>query len=322
VVNTGAACRRAMPLPFRPLPPLALVLALVGLTLPAAARAETPDPVPSDSQGIGPEAIAQDPGPPAAPATPAPAAAPGNPWAATVELYGFAPIRTTSTIAINGVEASSDVSLAEVLRVLKAVGYVRATLEKGRLGLLTDLSYVRVGGQAARTGPRGLLTGSASVNQSQGIYDIALRYRFGDREAAIGQPGQFSIIPYAGIRIVNLGLGLDVEVAGNGPFGVSKVRQGDYGRTWVQPLIGTEATVFVSPRLRAFARGDLGGFGLAGSQDISGNGQVGLGYAIGNNTDLNVSFRYLGLNYNNGAARSSGYVTSQTGFQVGVKFFF
>ncbi len=313
-----------MPLPSRPLSRLALAIALVVPVAPASAQAETPVPQASAPQGIGPEATAQDTGRPATEASPAPApaAAPVNPWAATIDLYGFAPIRTTSTIAIKGVDASSDVSLAEVLRALKAVGYVRATLEKGRLGLLTDLSYVRVGGQAARTGPRGLFTGEASVNQSQGIYDIALRYRFGDREAAIGKPGQYSIIPYAGIRIVDLGLDLDVGVAGNGLFGVSKVREGNFGRTWVQPLIGTEATVFVSPRLRAFVRGDLGGFGLSGAQDISGNGQVGLGYAIGNNTDLNVSFRYLGLNYNNGAERASGYVTSQTGFQVGVKFFF
>jgi hypothetical protein len=289
---------------------------------PAGAQAEAPVPQPSAEQGIGRDAIGQEPDPPAAETTPAPAPIAPDPWAATVELYGFAPIRTTSTISINGIDAYSDVSFSQVLPLIQSVGFVRASIEKGRLGLLTDLSYVRVGGQAARTGPRGLLTGEASVNQSQGIYDIALRYRFGDREAAIGKPGQYSIIPYAGIRIVDLGLSLEASVTGNGLLGLSKVKEGDFGRTWVQPLIGTEATLFLTPRLRAFVRGDLGGFGLAGAQDLSGNGQVGLGYAIGNSTDINISFRYLGLLYDNGAERTGGYDTSQTGVQLGLKVFF
>jgi hypothetical protein len=289
---------------------------------PAGAQAEAPVPQSSAEQGIGQDALGQEPAPPAAETTPAPAPVAPAPWAATVELYGFAPIRTTSTISINGIDAYSDVSLSQVLPLIQSVGFVRASIEKGRLGLLTDLSYVRIGGQAARTGPRGLLTGAASVNQSQGIYDIALRYRFGDREAAIGKPGQYSIIPYAGIRIVDLGLSLEASVTGNGLLGLSKVKEGDFGRTWVQPLIGTEATLFLTPRLRAFVRGDVGGFGLAGAQDLSGNGQVGLGYAIGNSTDINISFRYLGLLYDNGAERTGGYDTSQTGVQLGLKVFF
>jgi hypothetical protein len=289
---------------------------------PAGAQAEAPVPQPSAEQGIGRDAMGQEPGPPAAETTPAPVPVAPDPWAATIDLYGFVPIRTKSTVSIKGLDATSDVSFSEVLPLIQMTASARASLEKGRLGLLTDLNYFRVGAQAARVGPRDRLTGSAELGFSQGIYDIALRYRFGDREAAIGKPGQYSIIPYAGIRIVKLALDLEASVTGNGLLGVSKEKQGDFGRTWVQPLIGTEATLFLSPRLRAFVRADLGGFGLAGAQDLSGNAQVGLGYAIGNNTDLNVSFRYLGLVYDNGAEQASGYDLSQTGVQLGLKVFF
>jgi hypothetical protein len=49
---------------------------------------------------------------------------------------------------------------------------------------------------------------------------------------------------------------------------------------------------------------------------------VGLGYAIGNSTDLNVSWRYQGLRWNNGAARSNGFTSDLNGIEAGVKFYF
>jgi hypothetical protein len=48
---------------------------------------------------------------------------------------------------------------------------------------------------------------------------------------------------------------------------------------------------------------------------------VGFGYAVGNNTDLNLSWRYLGLRWANGNG-SNGFSLDQNGVEVGVKFFF
>ncbi len=47
-----------------------------------------------------------------------------------------------------------------------------------------------------------------------------------------------------------------------------------------------------------------------------------LGYALGNNTDLNVSWRYLGLAYNNGSNRDTGFNTNMNGVELGLKLFF
>lgn len=160
------------------------------------------------------------------------------------------------------------------------------------------------------------------MTSNLGIYDIALRYRLGDRESAVANPGSWSVIPYAGVRLVDTSLGVSAQIQGNGPFGLRLQREGGLSHTWAQPLLGTQATVFLSPRLRAFGRADIGGFGLAGAQDLSGNAQLGLGYAIGNSTDLNLSWRYMGLAYNNGASRDSGFSTYQNGVEVGLKFFF
>ena len=280
--------------------PILIGLTLVG-GLTSELRAQPSDPAASSNQ----------------PAQPA------SPWASTIELYGFAPISTTGTTTVsNGTRnfsADTDLNLGDVLSKLKWATSLRGSIEKDRLGLLVDLDYVKLGQYESTTGRRGIFTGSAEVTATQGIYDLALRYRFGDREAAVGKPGQFSLIPYAGIRIIDAKL----DVAGQlNRRPISLQKQGTFGRTWVQPLLGTQATIFMSPRLRAFARADIGGFGLSGSEDLSGNAQVGLGYAVGNNTDLNISWRYSGINYNTGDTPDSGYSSYLNGFEIGLKFFF
>ena len=242
-----------------------------------------------------------------------------NLWGGTVELYGPLPFRLDTTTTIKGRTTEAELNLGQILDNLKWISSLRASLEKGRWGLLTDLSYTKLGQENAATTPGGLLTGRAQVDASQGIYDLAVRYRFGDPEAAIGQPGQFSVIPYAGVRVIDANLGVDVQLIG--PNRIFE-RQGNFGRAWAQPLLGTQATVFLSPRLRAFARADIGGFGISGSRDLSGNAQVGLGYAIGNSTDINLSWRYFGINYNNGESPDGGFSSYQNGLEIGLKFFF
>ena len=254
-------------------------------------------------------------------ATPAKA----EPWRSSVELYGPVPLRldTTTTVVTQNnrsVTTEAVLNLGQVLDNLQWITAVRGSVEKGRWGVLTDLNYTKLSQENGATTPNGLLTGRASVNVSQGIYDLAVRYRFGEPEAAVGTPGQFSLIPYAGIRVIDA----QMDVAAQVDLGniLSVQRQGNFGRTWAQPLLGTQASLFLSPRLRAFARADIGGFGLGGAKDLSGNAQIGLGYAVGNSTDLNVSWRYFGLDYNNGDNPDSGFSNYQNGLEIGLKFFF
>jgi hypothetical protein len=257
--------------------------------------------------------------------TPAAAEAPlaaANPWAGTVELYGFLPIRTTGNTTVRGFTADTDVWLGQLIPLIQMTGSARGSLERGRFGLLADLSYNRIGDDIATTTPRGLLNGAASVTTNLGLYDLALRYRLGSRESAVAAPGSWTVIPYAGVRLVDVNLAVDAELRGQGPLGLRLQRQGELARTWAQPLIGTQASLFLSERLRIFGRADIGGFGLAGSRDLSGNAQLGLGYAVGNSTDLNLSWRSMGLAFENGASQPNGFTNYQNGVEIGLKVFF
>ena len=310
---------------------------------------ETAQAEPVQNESIQVEPASVEPG--ASEAQPAP-----SPWAATLELYGFAPLRTSGTTTVRGFTTDLDLDLGQVLRPLTSAAYFRGSVEYGRVGLLTDISYVSVKGEEGklqdiktrsfegRRGERSLtLTpdGQRSVNASigniQGIYDLALRYRFGDRESAVARAGSFTVIPYAGVRFVDMKYDLEVEVQGaertltfKGPRleksrtlqGLNLQRQQSFGGTVAQPLVGTQAMVFLSPRLRLFARADIGGFGLNNSEDYSWNTQAGLGYAIGNSTQLNLSWRYLHLGGSNDQIPENAYNIDQNGIEAGVKFFF
>jgi hypothetical protein len=158
------------------------------------------------------------------------------------------------------------------------------------------------------------------VNGEQGLYDLALRYRFGARESAVAPAGTTTVIPYAGIRLLDVSLEIDSELRGR--RGVSRSVARSWGSPVVQPLLGTQAQVFVAPRLRLFARGDVAGFGVSGADSFSGNAQAGVGYAVGNSTQLDLSWRYLHLAANNGKDPANAYVIGQNGLELGLKIFF
>jgi hypothetical protein len=232
-------------------------------------------------------------------------------------------------IEIPGFTAVSDVGLGSILEHLTDIFSLRGSVEYNRIGFQTDLSYVGLGGQTARNFKRTRRffpdlpvpkrTLKTEVATTQGIYDFALRYRFGERERAISTPGAVTVIPYAGVRVLDLGV--ETTSTFEGPLAL-RSRDFSFGTPIVQPLLGLQGQVFVTPRLRLFARGDLGGFGTNGDVDMSGNAQVGVGYAIGNSTQLDLSWRYLYLARDNGETPNAAYTIDQNGIEVGVKFFF
>ncbi len=235
-------------------------------------------------------------------------------------MYGFLPwIQSTTTVRDLSTEAA--LGPGQVINALQSAFSFRGSAEKERLGLMFDVAYNQLGASPSRSGPRGLVNLESDLTTSTGVYDLALRWRFGDREGAIGRPGSWSVVPYAGMRMVQVRLDVGAQITRYAPFSLGPERLASLDHNWVQPMVGTQASLFVSPRLRLFARGDIGGFGLAGSDDLSGNAQVGFGYAVGNNTDLNLSWRYLGLRWANGNG-SNGFSLDQNGVEVGVKFFF
>ncbi|MEB3255897.1 MAG: hypothetical protein VKJ05_05870 [Synechococcaceae cyanobacterium] len=398
----------------RSLAALALILAPAGALAPwppGAAKAQAPEPDPglldtatldlAPGERLRFQRPAEEPGPAELQAAAAPgnSSAPPTPsaWAGTLEIYGFLPWRSTNRTTISGFTAESSLSLGQVLDALQSTVSLRGSVEHGRLGLLTDISYVKLRGEGTRERgrdrirlgdgqvlgalgatrerlgdaslagsrpgerwngrlrqrlrerrerlgeverERGVLarrlasrlaarhqgpgtvsrTFRTTIDAEQGLYDLAVRYRLGARESAIADPGTVTVIPYAGIRLLDVSLDIESELRNSQGLGRAVARS--WGSPVVQPLLGTQAQLFVSPRLRLFMRGDAAGFGVSGADSFSGNAQAGLGYAVGNSTQIDVSWRYLHLAANNGKDPANAYVIGQNGVELGVKFFF
>ena len=166
-------------------PPVTTGLALA----PKMAAAPGPS-LPGPTPATGVLTAAQAPEPAAEPA-----AQPLSPWAGTFELYGFLPLRTETGLEIGQRSTSFDVGLGTLLSKLKWASSARGSVEYGRLGLLGDVRYDRLGAINSRTGPRGLVGLKTQTSFNATVADLALRYRFGARESAQGKAGDFSIIP-------------------------------------------------------------------------------------------------------------------------------
>jgi hypothetical protein len=142
---------------------------------------------------------------------------------------------------------------------------------------------------------------------------------FKDRGSGLNPPGQITLPKPEFERLQRLGV---INQLGeiNRQFNIELLGE----QTWLQPVVGAYASIFVTPSLMGFARLDVGGFGLAGGRDLSGNAQIGLGYALGNSTQLNLSWRYLGLSWNNGGSgsRKNGYEMDLNGIEIGMRYFF
>ena len=88
---------------------LALSMALTAIALPEAAQAD-PAVTPASS--------------------PQKAPLPPNPWAATLELYGFAPIRTTGDTTVRGFTAETDLWLGDLIPLIQMTASARGSLEQ------------------------------------------------------------------------------------------------------------------------------------------------------------------------------------------------
>lgn len=72
---------------------------------------------------------------------------------------------------------------------------------------------------------------------------------------------------------------------------------------------------------QAFVYADASGFGLAGEKDLSRNAQTGIDYAVGNSTQISLSYKLFGLEYS-AYGNDNRYKTFSHGPNIGLRFLF
>ncbi len=326
----------------------AALLLSVALVLPVlggpSAKAAEPEEVRSDRDTI--ELVAQDTTPEQADSD----EQDSEQWRLYLDLYGFLPIENEGTVKLDGNSNTGNLSLSDILENVSSIATLRAGIEYGRFGLQTGVFHGAVDfndGMTERmtyersrirklTGKkvdrslklRGDIEGDFHLDQT--LIDIALRYRAGDIQRAKMDEGSFSFVGFAGARIVDGTIKSDVDIdlssSYEGPVlkneRSKKIDLGDsWSHTWVQPLVGMQATYAFSPDWQAFVYADAAGFGLAGKKDLSGNAQAGIAYAVGNSTQVSLSYKVYGLEYA-AHGNDNGYKAFSHGPNIGLRFVF
>jgi len=241
-------------------------------------------------------------------------------WTGSAEPYIHVAMKQFSTVTANDFQGRTQLPPGQLRKLLEFIGSVRGSIERENLGLMIDAAYVRLGSQFSTNIAGGLFTGEGRISLSLGVYDAAVRYRFGIPEADARESGTATVVVYAGVRVIDLWADIDAEV--KGPFGYEMKDKGEVERVWAQPLIGVSGSVVLLPNLRVFARADAGGFGLEGLQDCSGNAQLGLGYALCPSLQTNLSWRYRRLAWKSFDEPTYGFTNDQKGFDLGQNFWF
>ena len=273
-----------------------------------------------------------------------------NDWRLYLNLYGFLPPENEGTVKLDGNSNTGNLSLRDILENVSSIATLRASLEYGRLGIQTGIFHGAVDFNDKSSSWTTLnssdieqLTGAdtdgslklkgnvdGNFHLDQTLIDLALRYRAGDIQRPRMDEGSFSFVGFAGARIVDGTISTDVDIKLSATYNDSileekrskKVSLGDsWSHTWVQPLIGMHATYAFSPEWQAFVYADAAGFGLAGEKDLSGNAQAGIAYAVGNSTQISLSYKVFGLEYS-AYGNDNGYKTFSHGPNIGIRFLF
>jgi hypothetical protein len=174
----------------------------------------------------------------------------------------------------------------------------------------------------------------ATIETSQFIYDLAVRYRAGDIQKPKMEKGSASFVGFVGARFIDGWMTTTIDVNRKRTLSADgqilnreqtkefeNSASGTWANTWVQPLIGMLATYAISEDWQAFAYLDAGGFGLAGERDQTGTAQAGIAYALGNSAQASLSYKYFGLDYAGGGS-GNGYTSTQSGINFGLRWLF
>lgn len=154
---------------------------------------------------------------------------------------------------------------------------------------------------------------TTNLDFTQGIYDFALTYNFGDtpptslpKEPSGKSFPRLWFQPILGTRLNSLNLELENTInykISSSLINIEGTAQNTYqaSRLWFEPLLGAKAGVQLSDPIALWLRGDYSGFGLAGDTNYSWNLLFGMDWWVRENISLQLGYRFYEINYQNGS---------------------
>lgn len=269
----------------------------------------------------------------------APPADDPEPWRFNAALYGWA-INIGGNVTARNQTIDTNASFIDLVQKSDSLagfmGYFEA--DKGRVGFYSDLVFAKLGFGAGQTNYRNPIAGlkvsttiGAAVTTQIFIVELGGVYELVHWP---GSEGSFTAIDaLGGFRYWNLSIDASFDAQINVDFSrlhLERAANFAIARAdaiqWVDPLIGFRVRHQFTPNQQVFVRGDVGGFGLGGSQ-ISWQAVGAYSYAwqfTGYQIAALIGFRALGVDYVSpgGGTDSFGFNEVLYGPIIGVSFRF
>jgi hypothetical protein len=175
-----------------------------------------------------------------------------------------------------GHETAVHQSFGDIFGNLK-IGFMgMGEIRRGRLGLLTDLLFVRVGDQTAVPVPQLPFPVQVKLTSTTFTLTPLVAYR-------VYSEKHLSVDALGGLRIYHLGATSNFNA---GPLGAYSYADSD---NWVDVTAGARVLAKITPKIGAFLLGDAGGGGSSPTWEIA----YGAGYKIMKNATVQLGYKRL-----------------------------
>ncbi|MDW5265219.1 MULTISPECIES: hypothetical protein [Acidobacteriaceae] len=201
-------------------------------------------------------------------------------------------------LTLLGHDAAVHQSFGDIFSNLK-VGFMGlGEVRRGRVGVLTDLLFVRVGDQQAVPVPQ--LPFPVQVKLTTTTFTLTPQFAY-----RVYSQKHFTADVLGGFRYYHLGANSNFDA---GPLG-----QFSYAGTnnWADVTAGARLLASVTPKIGAFLIGDAGGGGSSPTWEIA----YGVGYKVRKNATAQIGYKRLYFNRQDG--NTFGLEATQQGLVLG-----
>lgn len=215
------------------------------------------------------------------PKTASPAASPSASRNASVAFTPYIWLTSVNgTMGVRGVTTDVDASFIDILgKADSIIGLMGALdVEADRFvmqinGAFTKASVPDQRGRAINGPGGGSGTVAAQINAvAKNLWVEGFAgYRFVDTRHAADTPTRFTLDGFAGVRVTDMELDLDVTASANATLPTGEVLQSGVqraiseGQTWVEPFVGLRGAIDLHENWVFSLRADVGGFGVDNS---------------------------------------------------------
>ncbi|SKA31101.1 hypothetical protein SAMN02745126_05089 [Enhydrobacter aerosaccus] len=243
-----------------------------------------------------------------------------QPWRLSATAYAWA-MNVGGNVTARNQTVDTNASFIDILQKSNSIAAYMTYIEagKGPVSFYTDFVFTSLGFGRAQTSYRNPLPGLSLTAQSNAAltYQLFIVEMGGTYELQrwAGQDSSFTALDaLAGFRYWNNSVSASFDVTGNvnyAPLGLERsfglaIARSDVVQ-WVDPVIGLRLRHQFTPTQSVFVRGDVGGFGVSGSQfSWQAVGAYSYGWQFtGYQIELALGFRALGVTYNSGSGISA-----------------